>query len=317
MEIGAVPARGMDRETLRQLSCRSDARGLAQLAGHFLLLGATGYGIWASRGTVWVAPAILLYGIVLVFLFCPLHEAIHRTAFATRALNDAIAWVCGVLLALPPAYFRLFHFAHHRHTQDPALDPELAQPRPGSMALYLWHLSGLPYWIDRLSVTLRLALTGRVVETFIPAEKRAIVVREARIVLLVYVLALGSSLLLRRADVLMYWVLPALCGQPFLRLFLLAEHIDCPLNEDMFANTRTTYTTGAVRFLAWQMPFHAEHHAFPSIPFHALATANQLVRQRLETTSRGYLALHRGLVREFAGQQVGTGVGHTARGKAR
>ena len=313
MEIGAIPARGMDRDTLRQLSRRSDARGLAQLAAHVLLLGATGYAIWATRGTAWVVPAIVLHGTVLVFLFCPLHEAIHRTAFARRPLNDAVAWMCGALLVLPPGYFRLFHFAHHRHTQEPMLDPELVQPRPGSLIAYLWHVSGLPYWIDRLSVTFRLALTGRVLEPFIPEEKRPLVVREARILLCVYVLAAAASVLLRRADVLVYWVLPALCGQPFLRMFLLAEHVDCPMNDDLFANTRTTYTSRAVRLLAWQMPFHAEHHAFPSIPFHALASANGLIRQRLATTSRGYLALHGSLVRKLTREKPRAGISPTAR----
>ena len=38
----------------------------------------------------------------------------------------------------------------------------------------------------------------------------------------------------------------------------------------MLENSRTTYTNALVRFLAWNMPFHAEHHAWPSIPFHAL-----------------------------------------------
>jgi fatty acid desaturase len=166
-------------------------------------------------------------------------------------------------------------------------------------------------------VTVRLALTGRVIEPFIPADKRARVVGEARILLMVYALAAGFSLLLRRADLLVYWILPALFGQPFLRFFLLAEHVDCPLNDDLFANTRTTYTARTVRFLAWQMPFHAEHHAFPSIPFHALAATNALIRERLATTSHGYLALHRGLVRNFAAREAGAEVRPAAKGSAR
>ncbi len=82
---------------------------------------------------------------------------------------------------LPREYFRFFHFAHHRFTQNPARDPELAQPRPSSVASYLWHVSGLPYWYDRLSVTLRHALTGRAMESFIPPAQSALIVREARI----------------------------------------------------------------------------------------------------------------------------------------
>jgi fatty acid desaturase len=299
MVLDVIWENGLDRATVRRLSRRSDARGLAQLGAHTALLCATGCAVWASRGSVWFAPAVAVHGIALSFLFCPLHESIHRTAFASRWINDSVAWLCGALLLLPPKYFRLFHFAHHRFTQSPEQDPELAQAKPAALRSYLWHISGLPYWYNRLTVTLRHALTGRVPEAFVPPDKRAVVVREARILLSCCLAVIGVSLLLRRTDVLIYWVLPALLGQPLLRLFLLAEHAGCAFGEDMFANTRTTYTNSAVRFLTWQMSFHAEHHAFPSVPFHALAAVNALTRDRLASTAAGYFALHRCLVRQF------------------
>ncbi|MBV8144634.1 MAG: fatty acid desaturase, partial [Gammaproteobacteria bacterium] len=107
MAPGAV-----SRESVQRLSRRSNARGLVQLLLHAAALTVTGVTVWAARGTGWLAPALIAHGIVLCFLFCALHESIHRTAFASRALNDAVAWVCGALLVLPPGYFRAFHFAH-------------------------------------------------------------------------------------------------------------------------------------------------------------------------------------------------------------
>jgi fatty acid desaturase len=299
MDIDAMRIRGLDRETVRRLSRRSNARGLAHLSAHTLLLCATGIGVWASRHGLWLAPAIVLHGIVLSFLFSPLHESVHRTAFASRWINDSVAWLCGFLLVLPPEYFRLFHFAHHRFTQLPERDPELTQARPASIGAYLWHVSGLPYWQNCVTLVLRHALTGRAPEAFIPAGKRALIVREARVLLSCYLAVAVLSCFFWRADALIYWAVPALLGQPFLRLFLLAEHSGCAFSEDMFVNTRTTYTNGAVRLLAWQMSFHAEHHAFPSVPFHALAAVNALTRSRLAVTADGYLALHRSFVRNF------------------
>jgi fatty acid desaturase len=108
-----------------------------------------------------------------------------------------------------------------------------------------------------------------------------------------------ASLYFRRADALIYWVLPAILGQPLLRLFLLSEHIDCAFVDDMFANTRTTYTNAAVLLLAWRMPYHAEHHCFPSVPFHALVKLNALVGKRTQVTAPGYFALHRRLLRQL------------------
>jgi MoxR-like ATPase len=66
------------------------------------------------------------------------------------------------------------------------------------------------------------------------------------------------------------WFIPLAVGQPFLRAIVLSEHTGCERSSDPYANTRTTYTTPLVHFLMWDMPFHAEHHRYPAVPFHAL-----------------------------------------------
>ena len=299
MEGDLPESPGLDRDTLRRLSRRSDARGLLQLAIHGLLLGATGFLVWAGRGRWWLLPALLLHGVVLNFVFCALHETIHRTAFASRRINDLVAWIGGAILLLPPQYFRAFHFAHHRFTQDPSLDPELAQPAPATLRAYLWRASGMPNWTKRITVTLRHAVMGRVAEPFVSAAKRRVIVREARILWICYAAMLALSLYFDSTAALLYWLLPMMLGQPFLRLYLLSEHTGCALSDDMYANTRTTYTNGVIRLLAWQMPFHVEHHAFPSVPFHALREVNAAIRPRIQVSAPGYLAVHAALLRDF------------------
>ena len=299
VEIDAMEVPGLARATVLALSRRSDMRGLVQLATHLMLLTLTGTLVNASLGTWWAAPAIVLHGAVLDFLFCALHESVHRTPFASRWLNDTVAWITGALLMLPAGYFRLFHFAHHRFTQDPARDPELLTPKAASLASWLWFVSGLPNWRARIKGTLRHALTGRVPEPFIPPAQHRAIVREARALWALYLAILALSLTLGRADALYYWVLPAIAGQPFLRLFLHAEHTGCAYAADMFANTRTTDTTAALRRLTWNMPLHTAHHAYPSVPFHALPRLDALIRDRIRVRAPGYLAVHRGLLRDL------------------
>jgi fatty acid desaturase len=296
----------IDRATLRRLSRRSNTRGLLQLGAHLTLLGTTGAVLQASRGHVWCVPALLVHGIALVFCFCPLHESVHRTAFKSRWMNDAVAWVCGVLLVLPREYFRLFHFAHHRFTQDAEHDPELTLASPENLGAYLLRMSGLPNWRNRLSTTLGHAVSGKVTEAFVPEAKRPAIVREARILWAVYVAIFCVSIHYRTAAALIYWILPMVAGQPFLRMFLLAEHTGCARSSDMFANTRTTYTNPLVRTLAWQMPFHVEHHAYPAVPFHALGEVNALIRQRIAVSAPGYLAMHREFIQRLRAAR-GTG----------
>ena len=79
----------------------------------------------------------------------------------------------------------------------------------------------------------------------------------------------------------------------------MAEHGRCAHIANIFANTRTTYTTALVRWLAWNMPYHAEHHAMPNVPFHKLPEVNALCAAHLRETEAGYGRFHAGFVREF------------------
>jgi len=68
-------------------------------------------------------------------------------------------------------------------------------------------------------------------------------------------------------------------------------------------NTRTTLTNRLVRLLMWDMPFHAEHHLYPSIPFHRLADAHALLREKLRFVQPGYARWNAGFVRELKGKR--------------
>jgi fatty acid desaturase len=280
------------KSALRPLTRRSDWRGGLHLIGHLCLIACTAWLAYLARGSGWLFPAMALHGIAMIFLFAPLHECIHRTAFRSRWIDDAVAWACGAILALPPTYFRAFHFAHHRFTQDPTKDPELATPKPTSLPGYLFHVSGLPYWRAQAGVLIRHAL-GRVDDGFIAPSQRGAAIAEARAYILLYVGFAGISALTQNSLLVTFWLVPVLLGQPALRLYLLAEHTGCPEIPDMLANSRTTLTLWPLRALAWNMPHHAEHHAYPGLPFHALPAAHRLMRSKIAVLGPGYIAVHR------------------------
>jgi fatty acid desaturase len=296
--------RHVDRASLIRLDRQSDARGLARLAGHGAALAGSGWLVLATADGPILIPAMVFFGAFLVFLFAPLHETVHRTAFRSRFLNDAVAWVAGAILVLPPEYFRRFHFAHHRYTQDPARDPELATPKPASLAAWAWHVSGLPYWIAEIRLISRHA-AGRVTEPFVPAHARARVIREARILYTVYSAVALAAVSAGSALPLLLWIGPALLGQPLLRLYLLAEHTGCAETPDMLENSRTTQTNALLRYFAWNMPYHAEHHAYPSVPFHALPALHAKLENALGCRGESYLAVERAILGRIRAGSVG------------
>ena len=113
--------------------------------------------------------------------------------------------------------------------------------------------------------------------------------QEARILLGLYAGVAVFSLLFLSPLVLFAWLIPLLLGGPFLRGYLLAEHARCPHASSMLENTRTTFTNRLVRFLAWNMPYHVEHHAYPSVPFHKLPEFHSLMRNHIKHRESGYL----------------------------
>jgi len=291
---------GMSREEKKALLARSDARGLLRLAGHLGALAATGTLI-AIEIPYW--PLLLpVHGFMLIFLFTALHETIHKSAFKTERLNDAVAWLSGLAVALPPRWFHYFHMDHHRFTHDPERDPELAMAPPRSLARYLLILSGGPVWLAHARQLLVNA-AGRASDRFLPDKQRGAIQREAWIMLAVYALLAGGSAALGTDLLLWVWIAPAILGQPFLRGYLMAEHGLCPHVDNMLENTRTTYTNPVMRFFAWNMPYHAEHHAFPAVPFHNLPRLHAHAAPHLQVTERGYLRFHGDLLRSLGARR--------------
>ena len=88
---------------------------------------------------------------------------------------------------------------------------------------------------------------------------------------------------------LYFWFLPAILAQPLLRAVLITEHTGCSKDGNGLSNTRTTLASAPIRLLMWNMPYHAEHHAYPAIPFHALPRLHARVRGKIENLEAGYV----------------------------
>lgn len=277
--VAALP-----RDTLAALNETEDVPGLWHLAGHLAVIVV--FGLWITQGWAAWPVALVGQGIAICFLVTLEHEATHKTPFRSVWLNEWVGRSAGLLLVLPFEWFRYFHLAHHRFTNIPGKDPELGPGgKPETRMAYLIHVSGLPYWAGMIRQLVGNAI-GRDPGDYVPERARGRVRREARVMLALYGLAVLSLLV---TPVLVWvWLLPCLLGQPFLRFYLLAEHGRCAFVANMFENTRTTFTNRIVRFLAWNMPYHTEHHTLPQVPFHKLPMLHAQMRDHLGVTAEGY-----------------------------
>src|SRR5207245_1974774 len=120
----------------------------------------------------------------------------------------------------------------------------------------------------------------------------------------VYVAVAAASMLTGSPIALLVWIVPWIVGQVFLRPYLLAEHTACASTRDCLENTRTTLTLPLVRLFAWNMPYHAEHHAYPAIPFHALPRLHERVRGKIENLEPGYVTASVKVARYLFGRKA-------------
>lgn len=284
---------------LRGLSVRSNARGLGRTGLHLAFLVGAGWCV-ALSGPWTLLPAMLLLGIAQAALFAPIHETMHLTAFRSRRANMIVGWLAASPSLLNWHFYMAFHLAHHRHTQDPERDPELLLPKPSTLDSYLWRVGAMPYWEARLSVLWDGLRGDMSAYPFVTPRAAPRIIRSIRLMagLMVGGGAL-SMVLVGPWTPLLFWLGPQLLGQPFLRMYLMTEHTLCTMDANGLTNTRTTLTNAFVRLLMWNMPFHTEHHLYPSIPFHRLPDAHEAIRERLVHVQPGYARWHVGFVRSL------------------
>jgi len=284
---------------MMHLAARSDARGAARTALHLALLLGSGMLVAVAPGLL-VLPAMLALGIVQAALFAPFHETAHYTAFRNRRANAVVGWIAGLPALHNWHFYQQFHLAHHKHTQDPRNDPEFTPGPPRDLGGYLLRVTGWFFWQARLQVWAAAWRGDMTRYPFLHPATAPRVIRSVRASsALTAGLAIAAGLGLGWDAVLLYWVGPQLLGQPVLRLYLLAEHTGCTEDANGLTNTRTMLTSPLVRLLMWNMPYHAEHHLYPFIPFHRLAEAHALLRARLAHVGHGYVAFHRAQLRRL------------------
>lgn len=288
---------------LRALSTRRDGPGIVRAAVHGGLLVA-GILLASNEALPVVLRALALVGAGLLWglLFGPFHETMHRTAFRSAALNEVVYVLTAVPQLFTPTGYRAFHFAHHRATHDPARDPEIAPAPwflgawPRSAWVHLLLLTGLHLLVLKIAMLLGMAFGPRPLfeaqMAWLPVSARRRTVWEARGVLLVWGMV-GWAAWSGATWAIVLWLLQVL-GHTVFAPLQMAEHHGLPPDGDVTGRTRSIRTIAPLRWFFWNMPYHAEHHGWPSVPFHALPALHAEVAPHLPHREAGYLAIHLG-----------------------
>ncbi len=292
---------GKLRELLKKENATATARFVLLYAG--VLLSAAGliYLIYAGADWYLWLPVLLLHSLLTgCGLFAAMHETVHQTAFRSRALNKWAARLASLWHVYAPSMFRELHYAHHRHTHVQGLDPEISLGRQPVRSVvynrltYIGWLTGLPLLLFKTGMVVMgaLGLPESVREKIYPfarAEVRAEIAVESWAILL-FNLGIGALGFWVDASFFALWLGTAL-GHSMLAFYVTGEHNGLPYEGDILARTRSMRTSAPVRWLMWNMPYHAEHHAYPAVPFHALPRLHEALKEDIQHRT-GYGEFH-------------------------
>ena len=226
------------------------------------------------------------------------HELLHGNAFKTRWLNTLAIFFVSTTFFEVLYHERLNHKQHHTYALDIDRDPEITsfytrkelenndfKSAPDSRFSWLkTFLNVSSYFYHRMcrlissSFGIPTDYTG--IGWSMTSPKRQdidpSVVRELQLwsilqvcVYVVVFTTFGNSIEGIK-NLLFWWIVPCIIGYGPINYVRNAEHADCDRTNDSMLNTRTVESNFIARWLLWETNFHAEHHAYPTVPFYNL-----------------------------------------------
>lgn len=304
--VGEWYCPAVDRLQLRALMKRSDWQALTHVGAWLLLCSCSGAAVVAAMGTYWIAPAIVVYGVILSFSYAASHECSHGTAFRTRWLNEVVFWVTSVIFMEEAVYRRYAHAEHHTYTWFNGDDPQKPYGIPLSAWAYLKETLLLTFYADAIRRLMRHAF-GRFdshEQRFLPVSERRRIRLDSALMLLCYAALLVWGLAGRSAWPFVLYFIPRYVGGCIVNLYINTQHM-CMAEDlkDHRLTTRSIRCSALERVLYWNMNFHIEHHLFPAVPFHALPHLSAHLAPQLPQPTGGVWTANREIIRAIRQQK--------------
>jgi MocE subfamily Rieske [2Fe-2S] domain protein len=287
------------RKELKALMQRSDGYALADFGFWIILLIASGYAVVVSWGTLWVVPALFVYGTIYSSSDARWHECGHGTPFKTRWLNEFFYQVSSFMTIREAVLWRWSHSRHHTHTIIVGRDPELPIQRPPNLfalVVGVFYFHG-GYGEIRRIVRHAMGNPDSDVRTYVPEQELKKMYWSSRIYLaivagfVVWSIAIGSLL-----PIMMVW-LPRFYGGWLHHILGLTQH--AALAEDTFdhrENCRTVHINPIFSYLYLNMEYHVEHHTTPMIPYHALPKYHDAIKDQTPPAYPSLWAVYKEMV---------------------
>ncbi len=255
--------------------------------GHFpwlmVIWSLTNFTVWLSLWPLvflgiiplWLGFIIAVINISLSYL--PSHDAQHsiiaKPGQKYRWLNELVGWVGSIPLTTPYPVLKATHLEHHKHANDPALDPDHYVTATGPL--------GAVWGIIKARQPRAEGQASRYIETLERIGRTDLVFLAAFCTLIFYSFIMTMAWFGFALEVALLWWLPAHIASTYLSFFLSwAPHHP----GDKIGRYRDTRAFKSVlgNIASMGMQYHIVHHLHPRISLNRTPQAFRELRPILE-----------------------------------
>ena len=300
----------IDKKTLKELSKRSDTKGLLDISIFIVALILSGYLCILSWGTLWSIPALLLYGNIF---YCKIisiqHETNHETYFKTRALNKLFYHITSLLGGFEAVRWKWSHFHHHTYTiftHEEVYDYENNSPKPTEPIRFLLNflplgpiinIQKIRHFTHFEIIKHSFGIITPVVNITVPKKEIKKIINSSRLYVGFWLIIILSSIFFKTWLPIIMLILPPFYGNTILMICGMTQHAGLADNvKDHRKSTRTVIMNPFFSFLYSNMEYHIEHHIFPKIPCHNLKAFHNVVKDQMPTPRKGIINAYKEII---------------------
>ena len=307
----------VDIEVLKELSKKSDLKGLQHILVFFGLLIVTGILAYITWGTWWSVFWFLVYGNIYSFSNPLWHETGHKTAFKSKFLNEFFYYISSFMSNFEPTRWRYTHFVHHGNTYstENPFDHEIEYGndlKETSKGLIVNIIPFLDLVFIKKHISFEIfqhafGIKTKVMEECIPENAQAKAILNSRIYVVVWSLIALWSILASSWMPILYFLLPHFYGKTLHKLVAFTQHAGLARNiKDHRFSTREMHLNPILSFLYWKMEYHLTHHMFPTVPSYNLDKLHHHIKDQLPKTNNGLIDAYREIIPALIKQREDT-----------
>ena len=295
----------VDKETLQELTRKSDLRGLLHSLSFLLIyLGTVSACLYFFLQQQWVLMVLMCYVHSIFHGFigmgASVHELSHGTAFKTRWLNNFFFRLFAFLTWNSYFHFKESHRKHHMFTTFDQLDLEVTKEATefNTLDIVSWFTFDYKLFKRMIWTNIQHALGNTDVDFFFWCPllrkddiKTKKLVGWARFMIIGH-LVLAGIFIYFQLWVLIYCVTFGYFFATFLvNGCIIQQHSGLTRNVPDWRVIAYTADFGPVMsYLYWNMNYHVDHHMYAGVPFYNLPRLHKVLKPDLPRPIKGYLA---------------------------